>query len=186
MKFAWLTIGLFLAASTALAEPMRYALGYSQIEIIDGRPRTITIQTTAPSQEDVRIFWRTHGDGHCAEGVETSFEVLKPPRHGIVCFRIETAVVQVEFKGAASQSCVGASTLGRAVCFRPATAFIGEDSAQFQVRDGPNRVLRAVASATIAITPPLSPAASQTRAPSDAKEDGQAPGPMPRCPDLVN
>jgi hypothetical protein len=186
MKFAWLTIGLFLAAWPALADPMRYTSGYSQVEIIDGRPRTITIQTTAPSQEDIEILWRTHSNGHCVEGAETSFEVLKPPRHGIVCFRIETSVVRLDIKKTNSQSCVGASMLGRAVYYRPAATFIGEDSAQFQVLDGPRHVLRALASATIAITPPLSPPPSQAAAPADAKEDEQAPGPMPRCPDPVS
>jgi hypothetical protein len=76
--------------------------------------------------------------------------------------------------------------LGRAVYYRPSGPFVGEDSAQYQVLRGENRILFAVASATIILTPPLSPPPAQPGAPADVEEDGQAPGPMPRCPDLVS
>ena len=186
MKFARFATGLVLATSPALADPLRLISGYSQVEIFEGNPRRIVIQTAAPSQEDIKIFWRTHSNGHCAEGPETNFEVLKPPRHGIICFRVETSVIKVEIKKAPSKSsCVGSSTLGRAVYYRPADSYVGGDSAQFEVLDGEKRVLRAVASATITIAPPLSPQQSQSGNATDASEDGQAPGPMPRCPDPV-
>jgi hypothetical protein len=184
---ARIATGLVLAASPALADPLRYTSDYSRVQIFEGNPRKIAIETSAPSQEDVKIFWRTHANGQCGEGVETNFEVLAPPRHGIICYRVETSVVKLQIKKEvlSQSSCVGSSMLGRAVYYRPAGSYVGTDSVQFSVLDGKTRLLRAVAGATITISPPLSPQQSQPQSATDASVVGQAPGPMPRCPDPV-
>jgi hypothetical protein len=186
VQFVRLTMGFILAATPALADPLKYESSHSKVEIVEGPPRTITIERTAPSQEEVSFYWHVHFNDHCVESVETSFEILKPPRHGIICYRVAKGVVRIESRKATSPSCLGASTLGRAVYYRPSGPFIGQDSEQFQVLHGERRVLYGVATATIILTPPLSPPPAQTEATTSVEEDEQAPGPMPRCPDLVS
>jgi hypothetical protein len=72
--------------SGAAASSLELTNKYSKVQIVDGRPRRITIHTIAPSQEDTLVLGRTSTDAACEEAAETDYVVIDPPQHGIVCF----------------------------------------------------------------------------------------------------
>jgi hypothetical protein len=167
------------------ADPLSFTSGNSQVQIIEGKPRRLTIQTVAPSQEDIKILGRTHFNEKCHRDAATNYDLTTPPLHGKVCFREETLAIKFSLQPAKT-SCLGSYVPSSVVYYRPATTYIGTDAFQYAVVDARHNPL-SIADVTITVTRPLAPSSdplSEERADA-AAEKQQLPGPMQRCPNPI-
>jgi hypothetical protein len=176
MKLIFILVGATLAASPAMAEPLQFTVGNSNVQIIDGRPRKITIHTVAPLRGEIRILGRTSTSARCEMAVESDYQVNEPPQHGALCFRIEKMPLKAVV-GQASR-CVGQEVMGRAVYYRPNGPYVGQDSFRYSTIVA--RAVIAINTAGIIVTKASSPFPEEE--PSRAL---QAAGPMPQCPDVL-
>lgn len=179
MKRVVLASCLAATLSPAVADPRTATIGNSKVQIFDGAPRRVVIQTVAPTQQDVRILGRNHTDPQCRVAAETHYELLKPALHGVVCFRDEIGTAKLSAT-ADKPRCGNVPTMFRVVYYRPAGNYVGQDAFQYSVVEGAQRLV-SIADASVTLTPPLSAPAADAADPQG--ETAQRAGPMPRCPD---
>ncbi|MGD0188963.1 MAG: hypothetical protein ABSC25_27500 [Roseiarcus sp.] len=173
--------GLLLLVGAAAAQSQTFKTPNSEVTIVDGAPRKITIVTTSPSQEDVRILGRTSSNERCGLKALPNYRLLKSALHGSVCSRDERAVIKHAVKPG-PHPCMGVETMMRVVYFRPAAGYVGSDRFQYAILDPLDRLI-AIADVSVTLTPPQSPSpASQSET---AAQAAQPTGTMDRCSALV-
>ena len=175
MKLFTVVVGIALAASPALAEPLQFTTGYSTVQIVEGHPRQLTIHTVAPLQEDIKVLGRANTNERCEVSAETNYQVIEPPRHGTICFRNEKLVLKTSL---GPGKCIGKEVTSRVIYYRPDGGYIGQDSYRYSTNVA-SRII-AINTADITITEAASP-----RPKEDPSQTSQAPGPMPQCPNVL-
>ena len=176
MKTISFIISATLAVSPAIAEPLQFTVGNSNVQITDGHPRKVMIRTVAPRREEIKILGRTNTNAQCEMSAETDYQVVEPPQHGTICFRME----KVPLKAGLGQGakCLGQEAMIWTVYYRPSGPYVGQDSFKYSTIVARKEI--AINTADITITNADSP--SPKEEPSAVV---QATGPMPRCPDAL-
>lgn len=176
---------LIFTLSESFADPLSFTSGNSQVQIVEGNPRRITIHTVAPSQENIRILGHSQTDKECHQKAETDYDLIKPPLHGIVCFRDETFTIK-NTENSRTPNCLGSSALGSVIYYRPNRAYLGTDAFQYAIVDEGHKP-NTIADTAIIITAPLTRALEPRSEESSegSSENRQIPGPMQRCPNPV-
>jgi len=197
---AWLC--LLAWTSAAAAEDGVFNAGNSQVTVVDGRPRKLSIVTTSPTQDEVRILGRMQTGDDCQTIRLPQYELVRAALHGVVCYRDERTTIKFANEPR-PVSCVGREALGRVLYYRPSTGYVGADAFQYEIV-GPAGVI-AVADVAVALTPPRSvsdnsepkPSAKAKSSwrfslevsgdpePSPSAAASQQLGPIDRCPEAV-
>ena len=109
--------------------------------IVEGVPRRIVVDVQSPSQDYVKVFGRGggQGGGSCDGRAFPTFNLLKGPEHGQLCYRDENGVVRY-VAGNPRQNCVGAEALFRTLYYRPSSGYVGRDDFRFEVKNSTPRV----------------------------------------------
>lgn len=176
MKRIFVSVGIALAASPAMAEPMQFTVGNSHVEVSDGHPSKITIHTVAPMSNEIKILGRNTTTARCEVATKTYYQVIEPPRNGALCFRIEKATAKAGLGQGAK--CVGKEAMFWMVYYRPNGPYVRQDTFRYSTIVA--HAVVAMNAADITITKSSAPFPEELAAPAP-----QVAGPVPQCPDPV-
>lgn len=174
---------LVTTISHSVADPITYKSKNSEIQFFDGNPRRIFIHRVSPLQEDIMILGRSKTDNDCRVIGLVSYDLVKPPANGIVCFRDEIVTMKLNPYGNPDGRCLGAPALSRVVYYRPGDAHLGQDAFQYALVNAKHDAI-SIADVDITITSPTHPGRklNVTDTPTGKVQE---PGPMPRCPEAL-
>lgn len=116
------------AAAMACALVTGFAGAPAGAQPLPGSTETTKLFAIAPG-EDLRVYEWAFFDADCRATVRPRFDVVRPPRHGVL--RTTNARVAIR-RTEGNQACSGRRIPGTALDYRPAPGFTGHDKFTFR------------------------------------------------------
>ena len=161
--------------SQAAAQSDTAEISNSKVQIIDGRPKRILVDTVSPSQSEVKILRLNR---RCKLGLATNYNLLASPLYGVVCYKDEVAPVEPTTKNAPA-GCTGAPQPVSVIYYRPDGPRLGQDVFGYSI-SVEGRPPAAFASVRVTLIPPPAPSLVQKQ--NTGSKIQQQLGPIPMCP----